>query len=78
MTKVPGGHIVEAPHRPENIPRTCWTCSRHLVVISGMTTCPHIDNRMHTKMGIEPCELYDLNAVWLMVDWFYIDKKVKA
>ncbi len=77
MTKVPGGHIVEAPHRPENVPKNCWTCIHHELV-TIMTTCPFIDRPNHTKIGMEPCEHYDLNAVWLMVDWFYIDKKVNA
>ncbi len=70
-----GGRTAQAPHRPESVPRTCWTCSRHTCVFSGMTECPHIDTYNHTKMGVEPCEKYDLNAVWLMVDWFYPSAK---
>lgn len=73
---VTGGRIVPAPHRPENVPRNCWTCSRHESVMSGMTTCPHIGTYNHTKRGIEPCERYDLNAIWLMVDWFYPEKRM--
>lgn len=70
-----GGRTAQAPHRPESVPRTCWTCIRHHCVFSGMTECPYIDTYNHTKMGVEPCEKYELNAIWLMIDWFYPDKK---
>lgn len=66
--------IVPAPHRPENVPRNCWTCSHHEMV-NIMTTCPFIDAPLHSKIGMEPCERYDLDAVWLMVDWCFIDTK---
>ena len=68
------GRTAPAPHNPKNVPRTCWTCSKHTSVLSGMTTCKHIDTYNHTKMGTEPCQHYDMNAVWLMVDWFYCGK----
>ena len=70
-----GGRTAQAPHRPESVPRTCWTCIRHHCVFSGMTECPYIDTYNHTKMGVEPCEKYELNAIWLMFDWFYPAKK---
>lgn len=73
--KVPGGSIAPAPHNPESIPRTCWTCIKHTLVFSGMTSCPHVDAPNHTKMGVDPCEKYELNAIWLMVDWFYPEKR---
>lgn len=74
--RVPGGLLVMAPHKPENVPRNCWTCI-HRLTADTMTTCKHIDNPTHTKLGTEPCEKYDLNAVWLEVDWFYPDGKRK-
>ena len=73
--KVPGGYVAPAPHRLENVPKTCWTCIHHLLVMSGMVTCDHIDGRMHTKLGIEPCKDYSLNAIWLEIDWFYPNTK---
>lgn len=69
------GRVAPAPHSPVNVPKTCWTCSRHTCVLSGMTTCDHIDTYNHTKMGVEPCKHYDLNAIWLIIDWFYPDAK---
>ncbi|MBR6911187.1 MAG: hypothetical protein IKN41_04950 [Candidatus Methanomethylophilaceae archaeon] len=74
--KVPGGYVVKAPHAADSIPRTCWTCLKHLCVISGMTTCYAIkDKPNHTKMGINPCEEYEMDPIWLEVDWLYINKK---
>jgi len=76
--KVVGGYVSPAPHKVESVPRTCWTCLHHLLVMSGMTTCDRIDNPMHTKMGIEPCEDYTLNAIWLEVDWCYPNPRGKG
>lgn len=66
--------VAPAPHRPENVPRNCWTCLHHTHV-GIMTDCPHIDSPTHSKIGIEHCEHYDLNAIWLEVDWLYIKKE---
>ena len=68
----PAVRIAPAPHNPANIPKTCWTCLNRKIVLSGMTTCPHIDTYNHVKVGIEPCEKYDLDARWIVVDWAYI------
>lgn len=76
--KTVGGYVSPAPHRVESIPKTCWTCLHHLLVMSGMTTCDRVDGAMHTKMGIEPCKDYELNAIWLMVDWCYPDARSRA
>lgn len=65
------GRIVHAPHALKSVPRTCWTCIRHKSVLSGMTACEFVDAPNHTKMGVGPCEHYDLNAIWLEVDWWY-------
>ena len=72
--KHPYGRIAPAPHNPDNIPRNCWTCINHTAVLSGMTTCKHIGSYNNTKMGIEPCEHYDLNAVWIETDWLFTGK----
>lgn len=61
-----------APHSKESIPRNCWTCKNHTIVLSGMTTCDRIPNYTHSKVGIEPCEDYKLNQVWQNVDWTYV------
>ena len=66
--------FAEAPHRPESVPRTCWTCIKKRCVLADMTTCDHVDTYNNTKVGIEPCEHYELNAVWMMVDWMYPSK----
>jgi len=68
--------LVKAPHSPENVPRTCWTCL-HKLCADTMTVCQHIKTYNHTKLGIEPCERYDLDAIWLVVDWFYPEPKKK-
>lgn len=61
-----------APHIKESIPRNCWTCKNHTIVLSGMTTCDRIPDYTHSKVGIEPCEDYTLNEVWQNVDWTYV------
>lgn len=51
----------------DEIPKSCWTCVKHICVISGMTTCFLIDRPSHTKMGVEPCPEYEPNIIWLEV-----------
>jgi len=75
--KASGGSVAPAPHRPENVPRNCWTCI-HCEFASDMVNCPHIDRPNHAKIGIDPCDKYELNAIWLMVGWFYPERKAKA
>lgn len=65
------------PARSESeIPRTCWTCLKPLLVMSGMTTCYALkDMPNHTKMGIEPCKEYELDPIWFEVGSWFPPKK---
>lgn len=74
--KVPGGYLVTAPHRPEDVPRNCWTCLKKVLVFGGQTTCHAMEcaNAMHTKNDINACERYELDPVWLTADWFYVQR----
>ena len=59
------------PHRAEDVPKNCWTCKHRTMVLSGITTCKRIPNETHIKIGIEPCQEFELNTVWMEVDWGY-------
>ena len=71
MRKQRPPRIVPAPHDPKNIPRTCWTCLHRGPCTADWTYCARTGKNERRK-DMEPCEHYDLNAVWIMVDWCYI------
>ena len=63
--------VYEGPHRAEDVPKNCWTCKHRTMVLSGLTTCERIRNHNHIKLGMEPCEDYELNMIWTEVGWGY-------
>jgi hypothetical protein len=74
--KVTGGYLSTAPHRPEDVPRNCWTCLKKVLVFGGQTTCHAMEceNSMHVKNDIDACEKYELDPIWLTADWFYVQR----
>ena len=66
------GRIAPAPHRPENVPRSCWTCINQKGTMGESTICRRTGR---IKNDLKPCDHYDLDAIWLMVDWFFPAKK---
>ncbi len=71
MRKQRPPRVVPAPHRPENVPRSCWTCIKKGPVTADWCYC-NKDGKNERRKDITPCEDYELDAIWLVVDWLYI------
>lgn len=64
------GRIAPAPHNPANVKRWCWTCLHQMGTVGQTTLCTRSGKPVY-KGNLDPCEHYELNAVWLEVDWWF-------
>ena len=70
MKKQRQTRVVSAPHRPENVPKSCWTCLHRGPCTTDWCYCDR-ENRTERRKDTEPCEHYELDGIWLITDWLY-------
>lgn len=62
-------------HRAEDVPKNCWTCLHGgLDFSSGIGRCGK-DGK--SREWNQPCERYELNAIWLTVDWVWPEQEIR-
>ncbi|MBE6524454.1 MAG: hypothetical protein E7Z65_06255 [Thermoplasmata archaeon] len=62
---------VPAPHSPQNVPKSCWTCLHRGPVTADWCYC-NKGGRGERRKNTDPCEDYGLDAIWLITDWLYV------
>lgn len=73
MSKSLKWRVAPAPHNPKNIPKSCWTCRKKGPVTVDWCHCDK-DGRNERRKDITPCDDYELDPIWIEVDWLFISE----